>query len=270
MREFYNISEIAGLFNLHPDTLRYYEEKGLLHPVRGANRYRMYGIQDICTLNIIRSLRDLDMPVERIGEYLSHRSVDSTLALIGEEEALLTDRMAELECLLQQAKERRQRLSHYTGIPVGAVEWSDLPERPYVALQEDIILDNEIDFLLKKLEKEHQDYIRIIGSQCMGATLDRESLAKGVYNHYANVFFLTQPGLPHNGLLPAGRYARLYYRGPYTLLRENLFLLERSIRAQGLRPAAPPLELYHIDAHDTDLEEEFLTEVQWRVEQCPA
>ena len=45
MKQFYQIHELAKLFNLCPDTLRYYEEKGLLHPVRGENRYRMYGIQ---------------------------------------------------------------------------------------------------------------------------------------------------------------------------------------------------------------------------------
>ena len=54
MKQFYQIHELAKLFDLCPDTLRYYEEKGLLHPVRGENRYRMYGIQDVCTLNIIR------------------------------------------------------------------------------------------------------------------------------------------------------------------------------------------------------------------------
>ena len=49
MKEFYQIHELAKLFDLCPDTLRYYEEKGLLHPVRGENRYRMYGIQDVCS-----------------------------------------------------------------------------------------------------------------------------------------------------------------------------------------------------------------------------
>ena len=32
MKEFYRIHELSGLFGLCPDTLRYYEEKGLLHP----------------------------------------------------------------------------------------------------------------------------------------------------------------------------------------------------------------------------------------------
>ena len=62
MKEYYPIHELAKLFDLCPDTLRYYEEKGLLHPTRGENRYRRYGIQDICTLNIIRALRALDLP----------------------------------------------------------------------------------------------------------------------------------------------------------------------------------------------------------------
>ena len=48
MKEFYQIHELAKLFDLCPDTLRYYEEKGLLHPVRGENRYRMYGM--MCVL----------------------------------------------------------------------------------------------------------------------------------------------------------------------------------------------------------------------------
>ena len=66
MKQFYQIHELAKLFDLCPDTLRYYEEKGLLHSVRGENRYRMYGIQDVCTLNIIRGLRELGLPTRAI------------------------------------------------------------------------------------------------------------------------------------------------------------------------------------------------------------
>ena len=93
MKQFYQIHELAKLFDLCPDTLRYYEEKGLLHPVRGENRYRMYGIQDVCTLNIIRALRELGLPTRAIRAYLERRSVGETLALLDREEALLRRRM---------------------------------------------------------------------------------------------------------------------------------------------------------------------------------
>ena len=93
MKQFYQIHELAKLFDLCPDTLRYYEEKGLLHPVRGENRYRMYGIQDVCTLNIIRSLRELGIPTRSIRAYLERRSVGETLTLLDREEELLRRRM---------------------------------------------------------------------------------------------------------------------------------------------------------------------------------
>lgn len=266
MKEYYNISEIASLFGLCPDTLRYYEEKGLLHPVRGENRYRMYGIQDICTLNVIRSLRELDMPVERIRDFLCARSVEGSLALVDEEEALLTRRMAELEALRREARDRRERLERYRAVPCGRSEVLEEPERPFIYLREDIILEKEIDFLLKKLEKAHQDCIRILGRACMGAVLDESSLERGVYNHYACVFFLTGADAPGNGALPAGRYARRFYRGAYAGFEAACRALDADIRALGLSPAGPPLELYRIDAHDTGHEAEYVTEIQRRVQ----
>lgn len=265
MKEFYQIHELARLFDLCPDTLRYYEEKGLLHPRREENRYRKYGIQDICTLNIIRSLRELDLPTGEIGDYLERRSVGETLALLDREQALLAARMARLEAARREAEERRARLERYRVVEAGRPELVDEPGRPYVFLEQDFILEREIDFQLKRLEQRHQDYIRIMGSQCMGAALSGESLERGIYNHFSRVFFLTEPGLPCDDTLPAGEYARLYYRGAYDRLEEHWKVLLAGVEGAGRRPAGPPLELYRIDAHDTNREEEYVTELQVRV-----
>ena len=162
MKDLYKIHEIAKLFGLHPDTLRYYEEKGLLHPERGENGYRMYTIQDICTLNIIRAQRELGVPVEEIGAYLERRTVEVTLDFLDEEEALLRRKMAELEAARAEASERRSRLLRYGGAATGRVTSRTIGARPYVFLREDVILEREIDFLLKKLEKRHQDSICLL------------------------------------------------------------------------------------------------------------
>ena len=238
MKQFYQIHELAKLFDLCPDTLRYYEEKGLLHPVRGENRYRMYGIQDVCTLNIIRSLRELGIPTRSIRAYLERRSVGETLTLLDREEELLRRRMAELEAALKEAQNRRSRLEQYRNAAAGRVELVQEAERPYVFLEKDI----------------------------MGAAVDEDSLAGGIYNHFSRVFFLTEPGLPHDDVLPAGEYVRLYYRGPYDRLEEHYRALLAGAESAGRRPAGPPLELYRVDAHDTNLEEEYVTELQMRVE----
>lgn len=266
MKNFYKIHEIAQLFRLHPDTLRYYEEKGLISPIRGENGYRMYTIQDICTLNVIRSLRELDLTGEEIRTFLAHRSIQETLEFLDQEEALLDEKMARLAEAKAEAGQRRQRLTQYRHVVPGRVTVSWEEPRPYVYLQEDVILEKEVDFLLKKLERKHHDYIKVIGSQTMGAVLDRQSLEQGIYNHFSSVFFLTPPGGPWDALLPAGRYASLYYRGSYDRLEEHLRTLKDGILALGLVPAAGPLELYHIDTHDTSLEEEYVTQLQMLVE----
>ena len=175
-------------------------------------------------------------------------------------------RMAELEAALEEARARRARLEQYRAAEDGRVFFRREEARPYVFLEEDIILEKEIDFLLKKLEHRHQDYLKIIGSQCMGAAVDEEWLSRGVYNHFSRVFFLTEPGLPHDDALPAGEYACLYYRGAYDRLEEHCGVLLAGIAAAGRRPAGPPLELYRVDAHDTNREEEYVTELQMRVE----
>ena len=165
-----------------------------------------------------------------------------------------------------EARVRRARLERYRGVEAGRVSFRREEARPYVFLEEDIILEKEIDFLLKKLEHRHQDYLKIIGSQCMGAAVDEEWLSRGVYNHFSRVFFLTEPGLPYDDALPAGEYACLYYRGAYDRLEEHCGVLLAGIAAAGRRPAGPPLELYRVDAHDTNREEEYVTELQMRVE----
>lgn len=265
MREYYRIHELAQLFGLCPDTLRYYEERGLLHPVRGENRYRMYGIQDVVTLNIIRSLRDLDLPTGEIRGYLEARTVEETLALLDREEDALNGRIRALEGARQEARRRRERLERYAKAVCGPVEFLQEEARPCVFLREDIILEGEIDFLLKKLESRHQDYIKVIGDQCMGAAVDGESLKRGVYNHFSRVFFLTEPGLPCDGALPAGEYAQLFYRGSYDRLEEHWHTLRAGVESAGRTLDGAPLELYWVDAHDTNQEDEYVTELQVKV-----
>ncbi len=54
--------------------IRFYEDKGLLHPQRNAeNDYREYSQEDIDVLKMIRMLRMLDVPLELIKDVLDGR-----------------------------------------------------------------------------------------------------------------------------------------------------------------------------------------------------
>ena len=54
MKKYYKINEIAKLYNIKSDSLRYYEEVGLICPMRSKSNYRLY----TCLLYTSPSPRD--------------------------------------------------------------------------------------------------------------------------------------------------------------------------------------------------------------------
>lgn len=85
MKQYYKIGEISKSYQIGPDSLRYYEELGILNPKRAENGYRLYGFTDLWRLNVIRDLRRLDFPMKKIGEYMRNRSVTTTQQLLNDE-----------------------------------------------------------------------------------------------------------------------------------------------------------------------------------------
>ncbi len=56
----YTIGVVADMLKIHPQTLRFYEKKGLLRPSRTEGRTRLYSEEDIEELGrLIRLTRDL-------------------------------------------------------------------------------------------------------------------------------------------------------------------------------------------------------------------
>ena len=86
MKDYYKIGEISKLYGIGADSLRYYEELGILKPRRDENGYRLYNLKDIYKLNVIRDLRLLNFSMEQIKEYLDKQSLSNTLKLLHQEQ----------------------------------------------------------------------------------------------------------------------------------------------------------------------------------------
>lgn len=67
----YTIAEISGQTGLSPDTLRYYEKIGLIHPPeRGYSGQREYSSVDLGKILFVTHLRNTRMPLKKIQEYI--------------------------------------------------------------------------------------------------------------------------------------------------------------------------------------------------------
>ena len=61
------INKVEELVGINKKNIRFYEEKGLLNPVRNAeNGYREYSEEDVENLQKIKLLRQLSIPIEEI------------------------------------------------------------------------------------------------------------------------------------------------------------------------------------------------------------
>ncbi|MCL4732895.1 heavy metal-responsive transcriptional regulator [Patescibacteria group bacterium] len=101
----YRIKELSQKTRVTSQTIRYYEQRGILPaPARAENGYRAYTDDDVERLNFVRRARQLGFSLENIGEILTIRDklippCDYVLDLIEDRIAEVQTRIHELELL---------------------------------------------------------------------------------------------------------------------------------------------------------------------------
>lgn len=96
----YMISVAAELTGMHPQTLRVYEQKGLVNPGRSRGNTRLYSQADIDRLNLISKLTDEGINLAGVVRIIDMR----------ERELELQD---ELEQLREKARRMEEELREY-------------------------------------------------------------------------------------------------------------------------------------------------------------
>ncbi|MFC2164767.1 MerR family transcriptional regulator [Acidobacteriota bacterium] len=73
-RKYYHISNVARMYDIHPQTLRLYEREGLLLPSRSEGNTRLYSDEDLRQLEFILNLtRDLGVNLAGVEIVLNMR-----------------------------------------------------------------------------------------------------------------------------------------------------------------------------------------------------
>ena len=110
----YMISVAAELTGMHPQTLRVYEQKGLVNPGRSRGNTRLYSQADIERLNLISKLTDEGINLAGVVRILDMRERQV------EHEALIDELRARVRELEDEVHEYRMReritaLARYDG-----------------------------------------------------------------------------------------------------------------------------------------------------------
>lgn len=262
MPRHYRIGELAQLYHLNPDTLRYYEEQGLLHPGRAANGYRVYSPQDAWRLNVIRDLRGLGLPLETIRSYLEDHSAGSTLRLMDAELALLRRQSEQLEQTIQSILHRREALRAAMNQPVGQIFERRLAGRRAHLIPQGYQTDEEMDQLIQRLMEFDRQRLYLLGNDEIGSLLNLPAAREGRCRQYDGVFVIHPDGAHE---FAGGVYLCLCYRGSCSQNYQYLPLLFKAAQDRGWYPAGPLLEIMRTDIHISSDPQEHITELQLKV-----
>lgn len=274
MKDYYKINEISKIYNIGKDSLRYYEKIGILNPKRDTNGYRMYSLLDITTLNIIKELRNLGFGMKKIKEFLQNRTVTTTLSILELEENAIDKKIHELENLKYNISKRKANiLKESSEKNFGKIKKIFIEERQCIHLNDSIMREEEVDLMIKKLQEKHQQKLYILGNSTIGSTVDidinhlnnMESFDFKYsikYSKYSSVFFEVNDINNCDFIIPEGEYLSVKYKGNYN--QTNYYILKIAEYAQNnqFKLVSSPLEIYHIDVHESSLIDEFITEIQ--------
>ena len=95
---YYTTGEFAKLCGVNKKTLFHYDTIGLLKPEKTAsNGYRYYSTNQLELFSIITILKDLEMPLKEIRNFLDSRNPDNTIQLFRKEKLLVENKISELK-----------------------------------------------------------------------------------------------------------------------------------------------------------------------------
>lgn len=262
VREYYTIGEIKEMYGIGADSLRYYERKGLLNPKRGENQYRYYSGLELLRLNIIKSLRDIDLPLEQIGEFMNNRTIASTLDLLHGVLGLMNERIRLAEQFVESVQEQINEIQTANSFLFDVVSVSKLPARPAFLLEESYVTTHEYSIIRNELTRSNDLPFSVIGDNRVGSAISLQRIEEGDFTTYDCMFALDRNG---TFSIPAGIYLTVRYRGAVQS-EKYIRMLMNYAQLNGFRIIGPYLEWCLLDIHTTDLQSEAVMENQVLVE----
>ncbi len=106
-----NIKEVADMFDLTVDTIRYYERIGVIPPItRDEKGYRVFTKRDLNWVYLVKNLRKAGLSIESLVEFatLSQLEGDERLA----QKDILREQLKELDEKIEEMHKTRDLLAY--------------------------------------------------------------------------------------------------------------------------------------------------------------
>ncbi|MBA3419422.1 MAG: MerR family transcriptional regulator [Geodermatophilaceae bacterium] len=248
--------------------LRRYHEQGLLVPaeVDPVTGYRSYRREQILDAQLIRRLRDLDLPLAAVGHIVDSRDPALTAKVLAEHRFALEERRADLDRMLTDLA---GLLDGSASLDVGSVHVRQQRAEPVIVLQGRTPESDFRAFFGRAFARlgAHAARHGLTVTGPGGARFpDRQWDGDDVeVEAFLPVRDPVAVGTVQAARLPAGRLAVVLHAGGYDGIDDAHAALGDWAAANGVEPAGSLQELYLVSPGDTADPAAWRTEVGWLV-----
>lgn len=179
MEEYLSIGELANIFGMDVQLLRYYDARGILVPsVRNeANGRRYYHFDQVYPLATIRYLRKLDYSLDQIGAFISSGDISQNLGSMAEQAELLAT-VTVLQKKIRFIQEESACAEE------GTFRIKTYPERPYLPIGEEINLFTYEPLYFYPIVGFYTPSQKHFGAYLFGDSSAEQMLAEGARRGY--------------------------------------------------------------------------------------
>jgi DNA-binding transcriptional MerR regulator len=184
----YTIQKLASLAGVSTRTLRYYDEIGILKPARiNSSGYRIYGQEEVNTLQQILFYRELGVGLDSIKDIVTAPSFDGAMALREHRERLLEKR-EQLDLLITNVDKT-------IALTEGRITMSD--KEKFEGFKKKMVEDNEKKYGIEIREKYGKEKVEASNAKVMNMTQEQyeevTALAEKIHNTLAEAFKTGDP-----------------------------------------------------------------------------
>lgn len=236
-RKLLTIGQFAALHGINKKTLMWYDQIGLFRPaaVNPVNGYRCYDYHQSAVLETILLLRELDVSIQEIQDFMKDRSAEHLKCLLEEKIAGLDRQLRHLQAVRKTLCGHHQNMVTLLTMDLSKISIVEKEERCLVTVEIDRDTSFEKEVELITAETARYGLGRLHDAS-YGSMIPVSSLQEGSFDDYTRLF-IEIPFLPRKKglhLQPGGTYLRAFHKGDWNQLPQRYQAILSYAREQGL------------------------------------
>ncbi|WP_102050115.1 MerR family transcriptional regulator [Pygmaiobacter massiliensis] len=207
--QLFTIQQFADLHEIGKRTLHFYDEIGLFSPaIKKENGYRYYSLAQGAMLEMILTLRELDMSLDAIKQYMEHRTPERFSELIVAKQQELSKKIKDLKETKSLLSVKQEQLC-YIAEDLNSIEIIDCKKKNYA-----ITPVTESQSYVDAMIQHGKSLPHHLFNMELGTMNHVHNLYERHYNH-TDAIFSNMGTLKCAHVRPAGRYLRAFHIGNF-------------------------------------------------------